>query len=168
MPAQPIRRNQHIVTLSHDHHVGLLFCWKIRQGLKRQADLPRITRYVRYFWQHNLEPHFREEEDILFILPGDKKIGQALDEHRQIRSLITAITGDPTHNADAPVASPDAVQQLTALADAVDKHIRFEERDLFPYLEQTLSPDQLADIGARLNNEPHAPDTYPDEFWAGR
>jgi len=158
MPAQPIRRNQHIVTLSHDHHVALLFCWKIRQGLKKQADLPRIIGYVRYFWQHNLEPHFREEEDILFILTGDNKIGQALEEHRQIRSLITAIT-----------ASPDAatVQQLTTLADTVDKHIRFEERDLFPYLEQTLSADQLADIGARLNNEPHAPDTYPDEFWAG-
>lgn len=160
MPAQPIRRSQHIVTLSHDHHVALLFCWKIRQGLKKQVDLPRIIGYIRHFWQHNLEPHFREEEDILFILPGDKKIGQALEEHRQIESLITAITAGPNG------ADPDTtVQRLTTLADTVDRHIRFEERDLFPYLEQKLSPDQLADIGTRLNDQPHAPDTYPDEFF---
>lgn len=154
MPAQPIRRNPHIVPLSHDHHQGLLFCWKIRQGLIRQVAPHRIAAYIHYFWQHHLEPHFREEEDILFILPDDDRIGQALREHRQIRDLVAAITPNPT-----------IAQQFSTLADTVDQHIRFEERDLFPYLERTLTPDQLATIGQQLKEEPPHADTYSDEFW---
>jgi hypothetical protein len=49
----------------------------------------------------------------------------------------------------------------------VEAHIRYEERELFPHLETTLTPAQLADAGARLaaSHSANHPDDYADEFW---
>lgn len=151
-----MKRNKHIVSLSHDHHDGLLFCWKIRQGIKNRVDPLRIVRYVRYFWQDHLLSHFREEEQLLFILPGDEKVARALDEHRQVAVLVNGLLNGP---------AADAYPLLSVLADTVDNHIRFEERILFPYLEKRLPEAQLENIGRQLNKNPHLPDAWPDAYW---
>lgn len=156
MKTQPIRRNKNIVSLSHDHHAGLLFCWKIRQGVKNQIEPERMLAYVRYFWHHHLKPHFQEEETSLFILPDDAGIIRARDEHRQINILAGAILNGPP---------AETLRLLPIVADAVDKHIRFEERDLFPHLEKQLSDTQLESIGRHINEKPHLPDDWEDEFW---
>jgi hypothetical protein len=66
MIKRPITRNEHIKRLSRKHHFSLLFCWKIRQGLKNNLQPERICEYVQYFWNQNLQQQFREEEKILF------------------------------------------------------------------------------------------------------
>ncbi|HVS98786.1 MAG TPA: hemerythrin domain-containing protein [Puia sp.] len=151
-----MKRNKHIVSLSHDHHDGLLFCWKLRQGVKNGTDPERILGYVRYFWQDHLLPHFRLEEEILFVDPDDEKIARALREHREMGALVQSLLSGPPG---------EAYSLLQLLADAVDNHIRFEERELFPYLEKELSEDRLAGIGHQLNKNPHLPDAFPDAFW---
>lgn len=152
----PIKRSEHLIRLSREHHSGLLFCWKIRQGLKKNADIERIRKYVEYFWQHDLADHFREEEDILFApKKDDDKVKKALQEHVEIKAMIDSITKSST---------PETIQ-LTALADAVDNHIRYEERELFPYLETTFTPEQLIKIGERLNAVTSSVDDYTDVFW---
>lgn len=152
----PLKRSEHLIRLSREHHSGLLFCWKIRQGLKKNADTERIRKYVEFFWQHDLADHFREEEDILFASKkDDDKVKKALQEHVEIKALIDSIT-----KSKAPEAG-----MLTALADAVDHHIRYEERELFPYLEATFTPEQLLRIGEQLNAAPSSADNYTDEFW---
>jgi len=156
MKTQPIRRNKNIVSLSHDHHAGLLFCWKLRQGLKRRTEPGRILAYIHYFWQHHLLPHFSEEEAFLFILPDDPGIARAKDEHQRIGVLVDSILTGP---------SEGILRLLPVLADAVDNHIRFEERDLFPYLEKQLSEAQLESIGRHINENPHLPDNWRDEYW---
>ena len=65
MNKKPIKRNENILKLSKEHHFSLLFCWKIRQGLKAGADSSRIIKYVQYFKTHFLLPHFSEEEIFL-------------------------------------------------------------------------------------------------------
>jgi hemerythrin-like domain-containing protein len=57
--------------------------------------------------------------------------------------------------------------QLLLLADQLDKHIRFEERELFPHLEKILLPDQLERIGKQLKEAagPEEEDRYGDAFW---
>ncbi len=151
-----MKRNEHIILLSRDHHFGLLFCWKIRQGLKWNVDPERIKRYVSYFWDHHLRQHFHEEETVLFILKDDPWCRRAQEEHRTIEQLVKDI------------AQPDTnTTLLQSLTDMVDRHIRYEERELFPYLEQTLTEDQLNLIGKelqRLHSE-NAADNYEDEFW---
>lgn len=155
---KPIKRNEHIVILSREHHMGLLFCWKIRQGLKKQADTNRIEKYVAYFWDSHLRQHFREEEDHLFEKVNDDFCWKAMQQHREIRALIHQVTGS------VPVPSTDMLNQL---ADCVDAHIRFEERELFPHLEKVLDEQELIRIGAALAHS-HAiavKDNFPDEFW---
>ena len=152
----PIKRSEHLIQLSREHHSGLLFCWKIRQGLKKNADTERIKNYVAYFWQQDLAEHFREEEDILFApKKNDDKVKRALQEHVEIKTLIDSITKS---NSPEPGS-------LASLADAVDNHIRYEERELFPYLENAFTQDQLAKIAEQINEASPTGDGYADEFW---
>jgi len=38
-PKKPIKRDKVLQPLSHDHHQGLLLCWKIRTGIKKGIEL---------------------------------------------------------------------------------------------------------------------------------
>lgn len=149
-----MKRDPNIVPLSRDHHTGLLFCWKIRQGLKLNVEPERILPYVRYFWQNHLRNHFAEEENLLFILKEDVVCERAQNEHRSIELLMSQIEE----------ANKRKLQELT---DLLEQHIRFEERELFPYLEEQLTPAQLTDIGMALNSLHERPnlDKYDDAFW---
>ena len=155
MEKAPIKRNPNIVKLSQDHHASLLFCWKLRQGLKYHAEPSRMIKYVKYFWEHHFSNHFKEEEDILFAPLKDTLIEKAIEDHTRIKKFIGELTSAP---------QPDQDDQLSVLADTVDAHVRFEERILFPHLEKQLSAEQLEDIGGRISGEP-LKDNYDDTFW---
>ncbi|WP_343703714.1 hemerythrin domain-containing protein [Chitinophaga sp.] len=148
---QPIKRSEHIAPLSRDHHHGLLFSWKIKQGLKKQADTARIAAYVAYFWETHLKQHFREEETLLFNTVKEEGCTEALRQHAAIAALVK--------RQDAG--------SLAELAALMEQHIRFEERELFPHLETVLPADTLARIGAELTrlHAAEKKDDYKDEFW---
>lgn len=156
MEKRPIRRNPLLMPLSREHHYSLLFCWKLRRGVKLNVDEERMAGYVAYFYERFLLPHFEEEENALFVLVKDAQTGRAIQEHRQIKALVQS------------VLSPSGTIDHTAfeqLADAVDAHVRFEERVLFPHIESCLSGEQLQDTGAQLSRTPPLKDDYEDEFW---
>jgi hypothetical protein len=157
MTAKPIKRNQSLVKLSREHHLSLLFGWKIRQGIKNNTAPSRIVPYAGYFREHHLLPHFREEEEILFIPASDPLVRRAKEEHIRIREHIESLL----NFRDSALK-----EQLLLLADELDKHIRFEERELFPHLEKILLPDQLERIGRQLQAAgPEGEDLYEDAFW---
>lgn len=152
-----MKRHDSLVILSREHHFGLLFCWKIRQGIQKQVAADRILSYVKYFWENNLKKHFEEEETILFTAMRDKLVDQAISEHRHIEHLIEmAMKAEATDTA-----------HLNRLVDAVDDHVRFEERVLFPHMEKELSADKLVAVGEQLKQLHQEPlkDDYEDEFW---
>jgi len=157
MEQKPLKRNKHILQLSKDHHFTLLFCWKIRQGLKMGVEVDRIQKYVRYFWEHDMQAHFREEEEILFVPVRDAPVQKAIDDHKEIKGQVYAVL--------QATDGEEASKQLSILADKVDAHVRYEERVLFPHLEQTLTTEQLEGIGAQLKQEQASPDDYNDMFW---
>ncbi len=152
-----MKRNEHIKPLSRDHHFGLLFCWKIRQGLKYKINSERIGQYALYFWDQDLHRHFRAEEAILFIERNDSYCQRAINEHREIEQLLKNIR-----------TTPAEANLLELLATKVDDHIRFEERELFPHLENSLTPEQLTIIGSALRELHSSRNTenYSDEFWS--
>ena len=94
----PIKRHPAIVSLSRDHHFGLLLVWKIRQGLKNAVDAERISSYLLYFFKEHLEKHFREEEEFLFSkLPADDELKiQAENDHQAMYKLVAAIRENKT------------------------------------------------------------------------
>ena len=62
---KPIKRSTQLAPLSREHHEGLLFVWKIRQGIKKEVHPERMIAFVQWFWSTELEPHFRKEENVL-------------------------------------------------------------------------------------------------------
>ena len=151
----PIKRSKQLTPLSKDHHDGLLFAWKIKQGLKNGATINTISEYVQWFWKNHLAEHFREEEQILAPhLPGDNELlMQMLDEHQEIEAMvyINENIPDPT--------------LLLNLAQAIDDHIRFEERQLFPYAEKVIPESELNLIYEQLPKEPAKWEKWEREFW---
>src|SRR5215203_922829 len=159
MATTPIKGNQHIVPLSKDHHFTLLFCWKIRQGLKKQIEAQRMNNYVRYFFKAHMEPHFQHEEQILFTTVNNEKVKKALNDHQDIRNLISQVLQSSNEAGSA---------LLSKLANTVEAHVRYEERELFPHLENVLTDVQLQLVGEELRKEERVMDDYKDEFWLTR
>lgn len=152
-----MKRDKNLQALSRDHHHGLLLGWKIRQGLKHNVNAGLIAEYILYFSEAALFPHFAEEEQqILIFLNDDNDLKlKTLDDHREIAAMIKSI------NIDS-----DDSENFLKIASRLDDHIRFEERELFPYLQEVLSADQLNLIGAAIDDL-HQPfiDNFHTEFW---
>lgn len=138
--------------LSRDHHHGLLLCWKIREGMKRDIEPDRIMTYVKWFWQSQLKPHFEEEENHVFTLLGEDHphIQQALREHRRLRDLME--NENATHDV------------LREIEKELDAHIRFEERVLFNEIQEKATEEQLQKV-AGIHAENPVCDTWEDEWW---
>ena len=79
-----------MVEFSKDHHFALLLIWKIRQGIRKSIEPDRISRYIVHFFDHELNMHFEEEENLLFIhLPDSNSLrARAEKEHISIRQEI--------------------------------------------------------------------------------
>ena len=152
---KPIKRSKQLTPLSKDHHDGLLFAFKIKQGLKIGADIKLIAEYVQWFWTNHLEEHFREEEQILAPhLPADNELlKQMFDEHQNIEAMVHI-------NENIPDGA-----LLQSLAQAIDDHIRFEERVLFPYAEKAIPEKELNLIYEQLPNEKAQCEKWGREFW---
>ena len=57
-------------------------------------------------------------------------------------------------------------QSLLILCDLVTKHIRFEERELFAYLEELLTKEQLDNVFVEIEKHPVTSETeWTEEFW---
>ena len=149
---KPIKRHESIVQFSREHHFGLLLIWKIRQGLKANIEPKRIYDYVLFFFDEDLKAHFAEEERVLFpkLNDGDALKQQALSEHTKIYQLIADVKGNNFYP-----------ELLPMFADTLEKHIRFEERILFNYLQNKLSEDELV----ALANEHPVRETNVDVNW---
>ncbi|HEY8689314.1 MAG TPA: hemerythrin domain-containing protein [Chitinophagaceae bacterium] len=152
----PIKRDENIKWLSKEHHFGLLACWKINKGITWGIGIDRIKKYIIFFWENNLQQHFKEEEELLFNVIDDDKINTAIEQHTSIREKINAL-----YNSHADTLL------LQQFAEELNDHIRYEERILFPFLEKALPQNELQQIGAALDSS-HSNnynENYPDEFW---
>ena len=153
---KPIKRHESIKWLSKEHHFGLLNSWKINKGINRGISINIIKNYVIFFWENNLQQHFKEEEELLFNVIDDDKINSAIEQHTSIREKINTLYNG---HADSLL--------LQQFAQELNDHIRYEERILFPFLEKALPLNQLQQIGVALDSS-HSNnynENYPDEFW---
>ncbi|MHA6728043.1 hemerythrin domain-containing protein [Chryseobacterium sp. A301] len=152
----PIRRNSNLVPISREHHATLLFCWKLRSGAKKGIEVERLSRYVLWFYENHIVPHFKTEEDLLFTDTTDSLVNRALHEHKEIKWLVEEIAN----------STQDPSERIQELAGLVHSHTRYEERELFPWLEKSLHPKDLIRIGKILDQEEHnAEENYDDPFW---
>jgi len=156
--SKPIKRSEELVSLSRDHHDGLLLCWKIKTGISKGIEMKRITDYVLHSFHAELEEHFRQEEEYIFRLlaPMDEYRLRAEEEHRTLYTQIKELK-----QASLPS------EMLTAFATSLNDHIRFEERVLFPYIEERADKEELQNAGKIVNqlHEKKENTSWNDEFW---
>ena len=152
---KPLKRSKELAPLSREHHDGLLFAWKIKQGLANGTSIETLCSYTRWFWSNHIKTHFKDEEKVLVkFLPADNPLVlQMFKEHAQIRDLIISLDKEPDSSS------------LQLLAEFVNNHIRFEERELFAYAEKTLTQEQLDEIYKELPHDLLCDTEWKDEFW---
>jgi len=104
--------------------------------------------YALWFWNMHLLKHFEVEERWLFPLLGNDHplVKRALADHKRITRLFTS-------------APSDRERVLGQIEEALDKHIRFEERILFQAIQKIATEDQL-----QIMEQVHA-GTVPQEIW---
>jgi iron-sulfur cluster repair protein YtfE (RIC family) len=149
---KPIKRHIALQPLSRQHHFGLLFSWKLRKGFHKNIETERLQEYAKWFFKHEIEPHFKDEELYLFPImeANNELIERALKEHRRIKRLIND-TKDPQRS-------------LHQLEEELDAHIRFEERVLFNEIQKVATEAQLNKVEEIHSNLKKTPD-YHDPFW---
>ncbi|GAB4091276.1 hemerythrin domain-containing protein [Flaviaesturariibacter terrae] len=151
----PLKRSLPLQPLSREHHEGLLLSWKIRQGLAKGVEPKRIGAYVLWFWERQLAGHFRREEAAFHpLFPGAPLLQRMQEEHEEIEGLLHVLE----QIADAAL--------LEEIAAKVHDHIRFEERELFPWIEEQLGQEKLDALEKMIDAEKTAAAPWADEFWA--
>ncbi|TXI80106.1 MAG: hemerythrin domain-containing protein [Flavobacteriales bacterium] len=127
----PLERHPLLRPLSREHHEGLLLCWRIRRDLVARTDLEQVFEECRAFFHSDLLPHFAVEEEVVFPVLGSEHphVHRAIMEHRRISRLFQQDTDPQT--------------TLSLIEDELEAHIRFEERVLFPEVQQKATPEEM-------------------------
>ena len=135
MSARRGKRADALQPLSRDHLKALLTAKELREA----EDANSASAGFLEFWKEHGAGHFRVEEEVLlpwwalFAEIDEEGVRRMLAEHLAIRRQAL-------HLEEAE----GTLEELRALGDLLHDHVRFEERVLFPAIEDSLSPDQMA------------------------
>ncbi|HVL39651.1 MAG TPA: hypothetical protein VM328_09710 [Fimbriimonadaceae bacterium] len=134
-----MKRHPSLEPFSRDHNTGLILARRLQQH-PTEGSLNEFL----HAWQVEIEDHFDEEERLLGPLISESMRAQLLDEHRLIRDVASRLkAGEP------------AQEDVCRLGEALENHIRWEERVLFPEIERTATSQQLAQL-AKATDEVEA------------
>lgn len=150
-PLQSVMRHPALVSLSHDHHHGLALALRCRKQALGQlkplgaAGLRERANECVEFYANNLVSHFRAEEEVLFLAlraaapQSASVIDDLVSQHREIARLISRIQ-----------AGDGMGKSIFDLGDLLERHIRKEERELFPIFEEHATEMEAEKIGAAM------------------
>ena len=144
-----MKRHEALIPLSRDHHGALILAKLIQKGAPAYKGLPTDIEgkaaYAVKFYHDELVTHFLSEEKM--VLDKIKGINEKLDalsdeifhEHRELGLLFELL----------PV-SGKLEEHLDTLGYVLEKHIRKEERVLFPLVQESCSETLLTEIAQLL------------------
>jgi hemerythrin-like domain-containing protein len=143
-----MKRSRQLKPLSSEHHQALLVAFQLKKGLAGHAesagapkDLPGLLALARRFEEQVFRTHTRAEEDVLGQYLADADMRRLTNEHSEMIRLL-----DGARNA----RPPELRAALGGFAELLERHIRWEERELFPYAEGHVDEATLASIGGEL------------------
>ncbi|MDA8093162.1 MAG: hemerythrin domain-containing protein [Betaproteobacteria bacterium] len=134
-----MKRDPGLRRFSREHHAALVLAKRVQRMAAEEWQLttPLIAEVLAIF-ARDIEPHFQAEEKGL--LPSLQTEGtrplaeRTWAEHQMLRALVDRL------------AAGDAAS-LAPFGEALDAHVRFEERELFPAAQSVLAPETLSRIG---------------------
>lgn len=134
-----MQRSEALKGLSREHHEALVLARRARAtATDPHSDAARAQRHdLLERWAQQFAPHFALEEQTLFPALAraghSEVVAEALMQHVALRELMERLRQN------------DALA-LAAWGNAMDTHVRFEERTVFPMAQAVLDPAQLTDV----------------------
>jgi putative heme degradation protein len=136
-----VKRAEALRPLSREHLTALLCAKKLREA----EELEQASEAFLGFWRGDGQRHFRVEEEVL--LPAwaaqaevDRDgVMRMLGEHLEIRrQALRLAAGELT------------LEEARALGTLLHDHVRFEERQLFPLVEEAMDASALSRLAAAI------------------
>ena len=114
------------------------------EGSDRERQLQAAAEFVTFFASEGTG-HFREEEELLLPLLADRPdpAGELLAEIAAQHATIRALAGELRQSIRK--GSVEA-GQLGRLGELLERHIRMEERSLFPLIERIATDAELEEL----------------------
>jgi iron-sulfur cluster repair protein YtfE (RIC family) len=151
-----MKRHSALIPFSHSHHEALLVALRLKKGgpsspndtLWPKEPLEQAQALLR-FADQELYPHFSLEEEYLFPAAAGKSaeidtlINGLLLDHSGFRSALAAFK--------QPGDSSSIAALLKQFGEDLERHIRLEERELFPLIEIEVEQGHIILGGARTS-----------------
>lgn len=130
-----LKRHPALQPFSRDHLIGLFHAQKLMK-LESSVTPELLEDTIKAFaeaWEREISIHFADEDRLLGPLPiNDSSLERLHHEHIDLTSDIAKLF-------ETPYSAQDAVR----IGAFLDAHIRWEEHELFPEVEASLSEDAL-------------------------
>jgi iron-sulfur cluster repair protein YtfE (RIC family) len=156
-----MKRDNSLRTLSWEHHDGLVLTFRIERGLKYHRNPQLIRKYLFHVWDNDLTHHFWQEEQVLPAVlqkssEGGGLLAEMIRDHKWFERHVENLQG----------RNEVSEEELRQFAQRLNDHIRFEERELFPFIENHAGRYELERIGGFLQKQ-HRPknECWEPAFW---
>lgn len=125
-----MKRHPCLQPLSRDHNVALV----LARHLEREPNVARLSEFLRV-WDDEMDDHFFEEERVLLRHATPEQSARLINDHTIIRQYAIAARRGMLDGSD-----------IVRLGGLIYEHVRWEERHLFPAIENSASDEELAAI----------------------
>jgi hemerythrin-like domain-containing protein len=143
-----MKRSRELKPLTSEHHQALLVAFQLKKGVAGHSesagaprDLPGLLALARRFHEQVFRSHAKAEEDVLGAHLSDEDARRLASEHEELTRLIDTAKG---------ASAAELRAALGGFADLLERHVRWEERELFPAAEGQMDAEALAVIGGEL------------------
>jgi hemerythrin-like domain-containing protein len=159
-----MKRAAELRQLSDDHHQGLVQARQLRKAVAGEGGgrLEEAAGAFLEFWQRETSGHFRREEEVLLpVLAryrqdvlGRGPVVEMLSQHARIRGSVMQLSDEYTGCDIRP-------ETLGEIGELLEAHIRLEEREVFPMIEEVLPKVALEEVASRLSVKGAGPRVEP-------
>ena len=147
-----MKRHDALTQLSRDHHQALFQAMRLKRAT--EDDAADVLENFLDFWTGRGQLHFRAEEEVL--LPAYSAYGAASSEP-VVRVLVDHVEIRRAAHELGNARGSVPPEQLHALGEKLEAHVRHEERVLFPLIEAALPEEELSRVARGLDEVEHGP-----------
>jgi hemerythrin-like domain-containing protein len=142
------KRTRHLRPLQSEHHQALLIAFQLKQGLAGHGeaagaprDLAGLVALARRFEEQLFATHTRAEEEVLARHLSEPDLRRMRTDHGEMARLL---------DLSGKARGPEQRNVLLSFAELLERHIRWEERELFQSIEKSTDAAALADVAQEL------------------
>ncbi|PNK60079.1 hemerythrin domain-containing protein [Psychrobacter sp. FDAARGOS_221] len=133
-----MKRIEQLQPLSREHHLGLVISNHAKQCANDVEQIAKHWTALTDYINHNMDNHFKVEDDLILTT-----LAQYQQQHPKVAEVMQKLTEQHSQLYQLVTLDSLSAAQVRELGTALYDHIRFEERELFPLVEQLFSEQQL-------------------------